>query len=107
MGKTPGPGESHGCPFRHFSEANLSVALDVTYKLGPGDKKEILSATKQGHYHIACTRLFEIQHAAYGVVKGDGIGNGDSVDHPNRFFDASRALIVGKAEEVKEAMQVD
>ena len=41
--------------------------------------------------------MFEIQHAKLGVSKGDGLGNGDNVDHPNRYFDASRALYKEKA----------
>ncbi|KAL8293663.1 hypothetical protein RQP46_000364 [Phenoliferia psychrophenolica] len=110
-GKSPGPGESHGCPFRHYSEANLATALSSTYNLSSADQKEIINATKQHHYHIACTRLFEIQHASKGVAKGDGIGKGDSVDHPNRYFDASRELYVVKTDEdgklKEEKMEVD
>ncbi|KAL8279807.1 hypothetical protein RQP46_007657 [Phenoliferia psychrophenolica] len=111
-GKTPGSGESHGCPFRHYSEANLSTALSSTYNLSSAEQKEIIGATKEHHYHIACTRLFEIQHASQGVAKGDGIGKGDSVDHPNRYFDASRELYVVKKEEddklrEMEEMEVD
>ncbi|KAM0751523.1 DNA primase large subunit [Meredithblackwellia eburnea MCA 4105] len=107
-GPSPATGQVHGCPFRHFNEANLSAALSSMYNLNAADQKEILKATKDHHYHVACTRLFEIQHAHKGVAKGDGIGNGDSVDHPNRFFDASRALYIEKTEEVKpEKMEVD
>ena len=61
------------------------------------DLKEILAATKAGHYHVACTRVFELQHAKLpgggSVPKGEGLGGGDSVDHPNRYFDASRKVI--------------
>lgn len=110
-GNTPQQGQSHGCPFRHFSEANLATALATTYGLNSADQKEIIGATKQHHYHLACTRLFEIQHASKGVAKGDGIGKGDAVDHPNRYFDASRELYVGKVEEddklKEEKMEVD
>ncbi|KAK4700482.1 DNA primase large subunit, partial [Phenoliferia sp. Uapishka_3] len=111
-GKVPGQGEAHGCPFRHFSEANLATALSVTYNLSMGDQKEIINATKQKQYHVACTRLFEIQHASKGVAKGDGIGKGDSVDHPNRYFDASRELYIGKVKDEEgavkaESMEVD
>jgi DNA primase large subunit len=91
-GATPGPGQAHGCPFRHYSEANLTSSLLTTYGLNGSDTKDIVSAVKSNHYHLACTRLFEIQHAKLGVAKGEGIGKGDSVDHPNRYFDRSRAL---------------
>lgn len=97
MGKAPGPVESHGCPFRHFNETNLASALQSSYKLSAGEQKEILASVKTQHYHLACTRLFEIQHASVGVVKGDGIGDGDSVDHPNKYFDASRKALAKAA----------
>jgi len=113
-GKTPGPGESHGCPFRHYSEQNLSAALASTYGFTGGEVKEIGLAVKAGHYHLACTRVFELQHKKLGVDKGDGLGGGDSVDHPNRYFDKSRELRGAGKEQIKaeagakqEPMQVD
>lgn len=116
-GAAPGPGQVHGCPFRHYSEQNLTSSLLTTYGLTASDTKEIVSAVKSTHYHLACTRLFEIQHAKVGVAKGDGLGKGDSVDHPNRYFDQSRQMYKeakekdgeGSEEKVKkeEAMDVD
>lgn len=50
--------------------------------------------------------MFEIQHAKLpggkGVEKGDGLGGGDSVDHPNRYFDASRKVIREAKDSVKK-----
>ncbi|KAK4052341.1 DNA primase subunit pri2 [Microbotryomycetes sp. JL201] len=89
-GPVPASGQVHGCPFRHWSEANLQASLQSTYKVSAPDTKAILASVKQGHYHVACTRLFEIQHAQYGIRNGDGLGNGDNVDHPNKYFDHSR-----------------
>lgn len=54
---------------------------------------------------MACTRVFEIQHAAFGVVRDEGIGNGDSVDHPNRFFDRSRVVRKAAAEEEEKKVK--
>lgn len=108
MGKTPGPADNHGCPFRHFSETSLSSALSSTYSLSSSETKDILTSVKSQHYHVACTRLFEITHANLGVQKGDGVGAGDSVDHPNLYFDKSRKLELAAAAEVKgEAMEID
>jgi DNA primase large subunit len=98
-GSQPGPGQSHGCPFRHYSETNLSAALSTTYRLSSLDQKEILAAVKNKHFHVACTRLFEIQHASNGVVKGEGLGKGDMVDHPNKFFERSRKVIMGETDD--------
>ncbi|CEQ42849.1 SPOSA6832_04716 [Sporobolomyces salmonicolor] len=102
-GPVPGPNQSHGCPFRHHSEAGLTSLLHMSIpSLASADLKEILAATKNGHYHVACTRVFELQHAKVGVAKGDGLGGGDSVDHPNRYFDRSREVIKeARAKEVK------
>lgn len=43
------------------------------------------------HYHVACTRVFECTHSS-GVKKGEGLGGGENVDHPNKWFDRSWEL---------------
>ncbi|GAA5985883.1 hypothetical protein JCM10908_006318 [Rhodotorula pacifica] len=107
-GPVPGAGQVHGCPFRHHSEAALTSLLHSTVGslMTSSDLKEILAATKQGHYHVACTRVFELQHAKLpggsSVPKGEGLGGGDSVDHPNRYFDASRKAIKAARDKVKQ-----
>lgn len=53
---------------------------------------EIISTVKAGHYHVACTRVFEITHATQGVKKNDGVGEGESVTHPNQYAAQSREL---------------
>lgn len=98
MSETPGTQDSHGCPFRHFSSENLQTGLLSMYSsqgLGASDLLEIMSYVKNGHYHVACTRVFEITHAAQGVKKGDGVGNGESVTHPNQYAARSRELEKG------------
>ncbi|KAI0345442.1 DNA primase large subunit [Trametopsis cervina] len=95
MGETPGSQDSHGCPFRHFSSENLQTGLLSMYSqqgLGVQDLAEIMSYVKANHYHVACTRVFEITHAGKGVKKGDGIGMGESVTHPNQYAAKSREL---------------
>jgi DNA primase large subunit len=104
MGETPGSQDSHGCPFRHFSPENLQTGLLSMYSqqgLGAGDLPEIMSYVKANHYHVACTRVFEITHGAKGVKKGDGVGNGESVTHPNQYTARSRELEKGDAPVVK------
>ncbi|KAI0362235.1 DNA primase large subunit [Trametes cingulata] len=91
----PGPGDSHGCPYRHFSADNLQSALLTMYGeqgLTSADMPEIMSTVKAGHYHVACTRVFEITHARQGVKKGEGVGGGESVTHPNQYAARSREL---------------
>ena len=80
----PGAQDCHGCPYKTFSADNLQAALLSTYGskgLTTSDLPEIMNAVNGTHYHVACTRVFEITH---GLKKGEGIGAGDSVDHPNR-----------------------
>lgn len=90
----PGTQDSHGCPYRHFSAQALQSLLLSSYGISDHSQiKEILDATKSQHYHVACTRVFEITHASkYDVKKGDGLGSGESVSHPNRYFERSREL---------------
>ncbi|PWN36574.1 DNA primase, large subunit [Meira miltonrushii] len=89
----PGPQDNHGCPFRHFSPQNLSSALITHYGLNFAEQAEILQAVKAGHYHVGCTRLFEMTHKKQGIKKGDGLGEGESVSHPNRYFERSYSIV--------------
>ena len=115
----PGPGESHGCPFRYFSNEKLSELMGEM-GLDLPETHAVVTKAKDGHYQIACTRLFEMTrgkiHAqaevarkaknAGGGVSGaadeevkfggevsiDSDGNFmllEPIDHPNKFFDLS------------------
>lgn len=57
---------------------------------------------KDGHFHVACTRVFEVTHASRAVKKGEGIGGGESVTHPNQY--AARSI---ELEKEQTAMAVD
>jgi len=57
-----------------------------------------MHTVKAGHPHVACTRVFEITHAHFGVKKGEGIGGGESVTHPNQYAARSRELEKAKQE---------
>ncbi|KAH8924830.1 DNA primase, large subunit [Atractiella rhizophila] len=103
MTDQPGTHDSHGCPFKHFDPTALGTALVRTYGLerSKEEHKEIVDASKNKLYHVACTRLFEVTHQ---MKKGDGMGGGEVVDHPNRWFVKSREI--RKARE-GEAMEVE
>jgi len=53
----PGPGESHGCPYRHFSTENLTALLQA---VGVKDH-EVLKGVKEdkekSKFHLACNRF--------------------------------------------------
>jgi len=100
----PGASDSHGCPFRHFSPDNLQMALLSMYSsqgLTEADLPEIMHTVRAQAYHVACTRVFEITHTTQNVRKGDGIGSGETVTHPNQYMAASRALERASAGGVK------
>ncbi|KAH9951925.1 DNA primase large subunit [Amylocystis lapponica] len=101
----PGASDSHGCPYRHFAADNLQTALLSMYGgqgLTAADLPEIMNTVKVGHYHVACTRVFEITHGAVGVKKGEGVGGGESVTHPNQYASKSRELEREKVEAVRK-----
>ncbi|KAL8660957.1 MAG: hypothetical protein Q9202_006027 [Teloschistes flavicans] len=107
----PGSGESHGCPYRHFSFENLTTLLQVT---GISDR-EVLRGVKedvdQKRYHIACNRVFEWAHKSeIRQVKEIGtwrMADLDTIVHPNTYFKRSYLLTTtlacegGHGEEVK------
>ncbi|KAI9571242.1 DNA primase, large subunit [Boletus coccyginus] len=103
----PGVGDCHGCPYRHFGPENLQTGLLSAYSsqgLTASDLHEVMRTVKEGHYHVACTRVFEITHASRGVKKGEGIGDGDSVIHPNQY--AARSIELEKLRR-EDAMAVE
>ncbi|KAK1232949.1 DNA primase subunit pri2 [Marasmius sp. AFHP31] len=98
---------SYGCPYRYFQPENLQSALLSAYSsqgLTSSDLPEIMQTVNSRHYHVACTRVFEITHARSGVKKGEGVGGGESVTHPNQFATRSMELEKQKKENVKAEM---
>ncbi|KAJ2997012.1 hypothetical protein HDV02_005956 [Globomyces sp. JEL0801] len=119
----PGPGETHGCPFRQFSQENLSDMLQ-NLNLEPQAVQEVSQKAKDGHYQLACTRLFELTRAKAldpNLVQKEQstdalVKNSDGsfmlmepIGHPNQWFDISlygnnsqRNFKSGLKSEVKE-----
>nr|XP_033330204.1 DNA primase large subunit-like isoform X1 [Megalopta genalis]XP_033330205.1 DNA primase large subunit-like isoform X1 [Megalopta genalis] len=85
-----GPGEYHGCPYKHMDNEILRQKLS-----GIGipviSANEIADLAKNGHYLIACTKYFEILHNRLPDK---------SIVHPNGYFIESRAILA--KEEVTE-----
>lgn len=116
----PGPGDTHGCPFRHFSSDNLESLLqrmsvqetDIqgTYLLLLTIYLEILKRSRDNHYQLACTKLFEVTR---GVVHQQAESNElgatqnfhssplllETIEHPNQFFDLS---LYGSSNRIKK-----
>ncbi|OJJ47875.1 hypothetical protein ASPZODRAFT_131474 [Penicilliopsis zonata CBS 506.65] len=91
-----GAGQTHGCPYRHYSVDNLISLLQST---GVTDK-ELLRGVREDvertRYHIACNRVFDWTHKAeIKKVKEDGTwsqANLDTLSHPNAYFKRSYLL---------------
>ena len=92
----PGPGEAHGCPYRHVSVDNLTSMLQAT---GVNDREVLRGVTEdvgKNRYHIACNRVFEWAHKGeIKRVKDDGSWTAaelDTIVHPNAYFKRSHLL---------------
>ncbi|XAR48195.1 hypothetical protein NMG60_11030934 [Bertholletia excelsa] len=88
ISSTPGVGDHHGCPFRHFSEENLIAALG---KMGVGSRamEEVIEKARSRHYQLACTLTFEAIH---------GSSCDAGINHPNQYFiDSQKVLQKGKS----------
>lgn len=97
--RPPGTGESHGCPYRHFSVDNLTTLLQTT---GVNDRS-VLAGVREDvgkqRYHIACNRVFEWAHSAE-MKRGKEDGSWSTADldtivHPNTYFKRSYLLKTG------------
>lgn len=65
--------------------------------LRSADLPEVMANVKATHFHVACTRVFELTHSSCGVNKGEGVGGGESITHPNQY--ASRSMELYKAKD--------
>jgi DNA primase large subunit len=98
MGAPPGPGEHHGCPFRHYNEGHLKAAL-AKLRIKSTDINDIVENVNGMNYQMACRKHFEVTHAAKDAKDAaanmaqfaESVGN-----HPNAFFDASRNFYAAK-----------
>lgn len=89
----PGPSDCHGCPYKHFNRDALDTSLS---RLGISDVKtlkEIHEHIATKHYHVACTKVFEVSNPQI-VLK-------ESISHPNMYF----ARSIGFSEEKLQSQQ--
>ncbi|ODM90523.1 DNA primase large subunit [Orchesella cincta] len=82
-----GPGDHHGCPFRHSDATPLRTKF-VEAGIPQEGIKEILNLVELKHYQIACQRYFEWTHDKNTIEGG--------VTHPNQYFTESRNILTGK-----------
>ncbi|XP_076648228.1 DNA primase large subunit [Halictus rubicundus] len=90
-----GPGEYHGCPYRHMDHEALRQKLSG-YSIPAISVNEIADLAKHGHYLIACSKYFEVLH--------NRLPDKPFV-HPNGYFVESRSILA--KEEVTEPESQD
>ena len=88
LGNPPQSGvEHHGCPYKHYDDANLSALLGKLKVGNVSDRDAIMALKKDGNFQLACSKHFEVMHPAAASVDGvslDNVGN-----HPNAWFQSS------------------
>lgn len=83
-GPPPGAGQCHGCPYKHFGKDALITSLS---KLGVTDTKvikEINDSIASKHFHVACTKVFEVTNPNVELK--------ESISHPNMYFSKSLGI---------------
>ncbi|KAI9734564.1 MAG: hypothetical protein M1834_002165 [Cirrosporium novae-zelandiae] len=94
--RAPGPGETHGCPYRHFSPDNLISLLQQTGIHDRDTLKGVREDIEKKRYHIACNRVFDYAHAddiRRAKDKGNWEGEmKETILHPNSYFRKSMFL---------------
>ncbi|KOM31527.1 hypothetical protein LR48_Vigan01g108200 [Vigna angularis] len=110
ISSTPGTGDHHGCPYRHFRcwvqksakpifetskrevgngsncEENLRAALS---RMGVNSRamEDVIDKARNRHYQLACTLTFEALH---------GMPCDAGINHPNQYFSDSRKILQSK-----------
>lgn len=82
-----GPGDAHGCPFKHTDAQMLRQRLS-NFKVSQQAINEIMDLVSKCHYQIACQRYWEVTHNA-SLETG--------INHPNQYFEESQKVIHGAA----------
>lgn len=86
-----GPGENHGCPYKHMDTDELKKKLTECH-ISPADIAEMVKFSKEGQYHLACRKYFEATHKEPPPR---------AILHPNAYFNDSRDI------HNKDLMEVD
>lgn len=109
----PGPGQTHGCPYRTHTPDNLTALLQGMGVSDSATLRGVHEDVGKQRYHIACNRVFEWAHKGeIKQVKDEGTWRGEDLDtivHPNVYFKRSWLLKnLGKgSEEPKRAIAID
>ncbi|KAH6669180.1 eukaryotic and archaeal DNA primase [Plectosphaerella plurivora] len=101
----PGPGEAHGCPYRHFDLENLNALVQ---SMGVSDRS-VMQGVKEDkdsqRFHMACNRVFDHLHKQeIRKAKDEGIYTSaqlETIVHPNEYF--KRSYLLKNLDKAREA----
>ncbi|KAI3325149.1 DNA primase, large subunit [Xylariaceae sp. AK1471] len=98
----PGPGEAHGCPYRHFSLENLTALLQGVGVTDRSVLQGVKTDKDSQKFHMACNRVFEYVHKnEINKAKEESVMTSaqlETIVHPNEYFKRSYLLkTLGKA----------
>lgn len=96
MSNTPGPGDFHGCPFKH-SEIDMLAQKLRSQHISKDNIEKIVKNVKGTHYQIACAQYFEVTHNIRNLEDTVSV----NINHPNGFFQESYKLLHDKNDGVK------
>ena len=85
----PGPGDAHGCPFRHFDKNNLVLLLRRYGLEDEEDIRQVMDQVEAKNYTASCSKFFCGKHPGYFLKSEAGIY------HPNQFYVESRRALRG------------
>lgn len=91
-GIPPGPGECHGCPFKHCDRTQLQEKLKAE-GIKDSDLKEVMGFVEKGHYQLACTSTFRVTQKSPEPAQ--------VICHPNEYYMLSRQFREGSANDSK------
>lgn len=77
-----GPGEYHGCPYKHSDLKILTNKLQA-YGISPQYITEIAELVKGSHFQVACGKYFEATHGKPS----------NGIQHPNQYFEESQVAL--------------
>jgi len=81
----PGPGDFHGCPFKHTDPSLLRQRLTTGQnRVSDSAAKTIVGFTKDNHFQVACSCYYEAVHDI--ELKTSAI----AINHPNQYFKESQ-----------------
>ncbi|KAM0327680.1 hypothetical protein ACHAQA_005974 [Verticillium albo-atrum] len=92
----PGPGEAHGCPYRHFDLENLNALVQGMGVSERGVLQGVKEDKESQRFHMACNRVFEHLHKQeIKKAKDESIFTSaqlETIVHPNEYFKRSYLL---------------